>query len=186
VPLLAKYSYNGPADKAGIIPGDFITAVNGRQVQSTDELVRVVGDIKPGSIARIELIRNGTTMNVSAKIELRDANVASNNANIFPGVSVISLKSDSIDQEQIPAGVRGVLAIDVLAKSPAATMGVKTGDIITKINGKNISDLADFYKTLAKESEKKLVFTLNRDGQTIETLAYVKSKYIVRAKRQHH
>jgi len=92
VPLLAKYSYNGPADKAGIIPGDFITAVNGRQVQSTDELVRVVGDIKPGSIARIELIRNGTTMNVSAKIELRDANVASNNANIFPGVSVISLK----------------------------------------------------------------------------------------------
>jgi len=65
-------------------------------------------------------------------------------------------------------------------------MGVKTGDIITKINGKNISDLADFYKTLAKESEKKLVFTLNRDGQTIETLAYVKSKYIVRAKRQHH
>ena len=45
---------------------------------------------------------------------------------------------------------------------------------ITKINNKNISDLKDFYELLAKESEKKLVFTVNRNGQTVETLAYVR------------
>jgi len=112
-------------------------------------------------------------MTVSAKIDLRDDTVASNNANLFPGVTVISLKSDSVDQSQIPSGVRGALVIDVLARSPAASMGLRTGDIITKINGKSLKDIKEFYEILAKEAGKKLVFTVNRDNQTIETLAYV-------------
>jgi len=53
-------------------------------------------------------------------------------------------------------------------------MGLQSGDIITKLNGKNIDNLRDFYELLAKESEKKLVFTVNRNGQTVETLAYVR------------
>jgi len=91
---------NGPADKAGILPGDFITAVNGKTIQSTDELVRVVGDIKPGSTVKLEFIRSGVVMTANTKIELRDNAIASNNANIFPGVTVISLKSDSVDQKK--------------------------------------------------------------------------------------
>ncbi|WP_158905588.1 Do family serine endopeptidase [Rectinema subterraneum] len=164
---------NGPADKAGLLPGDFVTAVDGKSVASTDDLVRMIGDIKAGTAAKLDIIRRGSQMTLSAKIELRDATVASNNANIFPGVTVISLKSDSVDQKQVPAGLRGALVVDVLAKSPAATMGLRTGDVITKINGKNVSDLKQFYETLAKEGRNKLVFTINRDGQTVETLAYV-------------
>ena len=164
---------DGPADKAGILPGDFITAVDGKAVQSTNDLVRVVGDIKPGTTAKFTLIRRGNTMTVSVKIDLRDDTVASNNANLFPGVTVISLKSDSVDQSQIPSGVRGALVIDVLARSPAASIGLRTGDIITKINGKSLKDIKEFYEILAKEAGKKLVFTVNRDNQTIETLAYV-------------
>jgi len=164
---------NGPADKAGLLPGDFVTAVDGKSVASTDDLVRMIGDIKAGASAKLDIIRRGSQMTLSAKIELRDATVASNNANIFPGITVISLKSDSVDQKQVPAGLRGALVVDVLAKSPAATMGLRTGDVITKINGKNVSDLKEFYETLAKEGRNKLVFTINRDGQTVETLAYV-------------
>lgn len=171
--LVGQVFLNGPADKAGILPGDFITAVNGKTVQSVDELVRIVGDIKAGSTADFDIIRVGTPMSISAKVDLRNNSVAANNSNIFPGVTVISLKSDSVDQKQIPSGVHGVLAVDVLAKSPAATMGLRTGDIITKINGKNVGNLKNFYEILAKENGKKLVFTVNRDNQTVDTLAYV-------------
>ncbi len=171
--FLGQVFLGGPADKAGMLPGDFITAVDGKTVQSTDDLVRVVGDIKAGTTAKFNLIRRGTPMILSAKVDLRNDTVASNNANIFPGVTVISLKSDSVDQKQVPSGVRGALVVDVLARSPAATMGLRTGDIVTKINGKSVSDIKDFYETLAKESGKKLVFTVNRDNQNIETLAYV-------------
>ncbi|MEN6490860.1 MAG: PDZ domain-containing protein, partial [Rectinema sp.] len=171
--LVGHVFLDGPASKAGILPGDFITAVDGKAVQSTDDLVRTVGDIKAGTTARFDLIRRGISMTISAKVDLRNNTVAANNANIFPGVTVISLKSDSVDQTQLPAGVRGALVVDILAKSPAATMGLRTGDIITKINGKSVNDLKDFYEILNKESGKKLVFTVNRDGQTAETLAYV-------------
>jgi len=171
--LVGHVFLDGPASKAGILPGDFITAVDGKAVQSTDDLVRTVGDIKAGTTARFDLIRRGISMTISAKVDLRNNTVAANNANIFPGVTVISLKSDSVDQTQLPAGVRGALVVDILAKSPAATMGLRTGDIITKINGKSVNDLKDFYEILNKESGKKLAFTVNRDGQTAETLAYV-------------
>jgi S1-C subfamily serine protease len=103
------------------LPGDFISAVDGKAVQSTDDLVRTVGDIKAGTTARFDLIRRGISMTISAKVDLRNNTVAANNANIFPGVTVISLKSDSVDQTQLPAGVRGALVVDILAKSPAAT-----------------------------------------------------------------
>jgi len=170
--FVAHVFSNGPAYKAGILPGDFITAVNGTPVQSSDELVRIVGDIKAGVTARFEIIRKNTPLTVEAKVDLRNNAIASNNSLIFPGLTVISLKSDSVDQKQIPSGIKGVLVVDVLAKSPAATMGVRADDIITKINGKSVSDLKDFYDLLAKESGKKLTYSINRDGQNIETLAY--------------
>ncbi|MCX7775710.1 MAG: Do family serine endopeptidase [Spirochaetaceae bacterium] len=172
--LVGSVFIGGPADKAGILPGDFITAVNGKPVTSTDELVRLIGDLNAGSTATIELLRQGKAMTVTVKIELRNPQIASNNADIFPGASFLSLKSDSIDKKKLPAGVsKGVVVIDVLAKSPAATMGLRTGDIVTRINGREIDDLRTFYAVLGQEGRKKLVFTLNRDGQTVETLAYL-------------
>jgi len=171
--LVGDIFLKGPADKSGILPGDFITAVNGNPVQSTDDLVRVVGDIKAGSSAKFDLIRSGKQITIEAKIDLRNDSIASNNALIFPGATLLSLKSDSVDQKQIPDGVKGVLVADVLAKSPAATMGLQSGDIITKVNGKDVNNLKDYYDLIAKNLGKKLVYTLNRNGQTVETLAYV-------------
>ncbi len=171
--LIGHVFIDGPADKAGILPGDFITAVNGKTVETTEDLVRLVGDLKAGSTARFDLIRRGTSMSLNATIELRDKNIAGNNAKIFPGATLISLKSDSVTKKDLPAGVKGALVVDVLAKSPAAVMGLRAGDIVTRINGRAIGDLREFYDVLAKEGRSRLVFTVNRDGQLVETLAYV-------------
>lgn len=171
--LVGHVFIDGPADKAGILPGDFITAVNGKAVETTEDLVRLVGDLKAGTTARFDLIRRGSPLTISAKIDLRDKNIAGNNANIFPGATLISLKSDSVTKKDLPAGIKGALIVDVLARSPAASMGLRAGDIVTRINGKPVSDLREFYEVLAKERHNRLVFTVNRDGQTVETLAYV-------------
>jgi Do/DeqQ family serine protease len=164
----------GPADKSGILPGDFVISLNGSAIASEDDFVRKVGDIPAGSTAEINLVRNGTEMAVSAKIELRDKNVASNNKDLFPGVTVISLSSDSIDKSKLPNGVKGVLVADVASRSPASVMGVKTGDILQKVNDKEVNTLNAFYSAINDKSVKKLTFTVLRDGQTLDTLAYVK------------
>jgi len=167
---------NSPADKGGILPGDFITSIASFQVKSQDELVRKVGDVPAGTSVDFELIRGGKKLSVQVKIDLRDKNVAGNYKEIFPGMSVISLNSDRVDQKKLPAGSSGgVLVSDVLAKSPASVMGVKPGDIIVQVNDKKVNGLASFFTFLNDPKDKKLRFTVIREDQTIDTLAFNKN-----------
>lgn len=174
--FVANVYKNGPAAKGGILPGDFIVAVGGAEVKSQDELVRRVGDIPAGTTTAIEVIRNGKQISLKVKIDLRDKNVASNNKDQYPGLSVISLDSDSVDQAQLPGGSKGgVLVTDVVAKSPASVMGLKMGDIIVKVNEKKFQGVGEFYRAINDDADKKLVFTVIRDEQTIDTLAFNKN-----------
>ena len=57
--FVAHVFKNGPADKGGILPGDFITGIAGVDIKSQDELVRKVGDIPAGTSAEFDIIRGG-------------------------------------------------------------------------------------------------------------------------------
>jgi len=174
--FVAHVFKNGPADKGGILPGDFITGISGVEVKSQDELVRKVGDIPAGTSAEFDVIRAGKKLSLRVKIELRDKNVASNNKDLFPGLSAISLESDSVDKAKIPSGTSGgILVTDVVAKSPASLMGVKPGDIIVKVNDRKIDGLISFYSIINDPKEKKLTFTVVREDQTLDTLAFNKN-----------
>ncbi|MCE1195135.1 Do family serine endopeptidase [bacterium] len=174
--FVANVYKNGPAYKGGILPGDYIVAVGGADVKSQDELVRRVGDIPAGTTTTIDVMREGKRVSLKVKIDLRDKNVASSNKDQYPGLSVISLESDSVDQAQLPGGSKGgVLVTDVVAKSPASVMGVKMGDIIVKVNDKKIQGVGEFYRAVNSDADKKMIFTVIRDEQTIDTLAFNKN-----------
>ena len=174
--FVAHVFKNGPAYKAGILPGDYITGIDGVEVKSQDELVRKVGDIPAGSSANVDLIRGGKKMSLKVKIDLRDKNVASNNKDLFPGLSVISLDSESVDKTKIPeSGKGGIIVTDVIAKSPASVMGLKAGDIIIKVNERKVEGLIWFYALLNDPDVKKLTFTVVREDQIIDTLAFNKN-----------
>ncbi len=174
--FVAHVFKNGPAYKAGILAGDYITGIGGVNVKSQDELVRKVGDIPAGTTMTIDLIRGGKKMSLKAKIDLRDKNVASNNKDLFPGLSVLSLQSESVDQSKIPESAKGgIIVTDVVAKSPASVMGLKSGDIIIKVNDKKVEGLIWFYATINDPAVKKLAFTVVREEQIIDTLAYNKN-----------
>ena len=174
--FVAHVFKNGPADKGGILPGDFITGIAGVEIKSQDELVRKVGDIPAGTTAAFDIIRAGKKLSLRVKIELRDKGVASNNKDLFPGLSAISLESDSVDKTKVPDGTKGgILVTDVVAKSPASIMGVKPGDIIIKVNDRKIDGLISFYSIINDQKEKKLTFTVVREEQTLDTLAFNKN-----------
>jgi len=174
--FVAHVYLNGPASKGGILPGDFITSIGGTDIKSQDELVRKVGDIPAGTTTDIEVIRGGKKVNLKVKIDLRDKNVASNNKDLFPGLSVISLDSESVDKSKVPEKAKGgIIVTDVIAKSPASVMGLKAGDIILKVNDKKVEGLIWFYAMLNDPGVKKLSFTLVREDQIVDTLAFNKN-----------
>lgn len=173
--FVANVFTGGPAASAGVLAGDFVLSINGSAVKSQEDLTRRVGDIPAGSTATLEILRNGKAQTLKVKIAKRDSSVASSNKDIFPGLSILSLKSESIDQKKLPKDVSGgVLVADVVAKSPASVMGVKAGDIIVAVNGVKLDGAGNFFEELNNPKHAKLSFTVVRDGQKVDTLAFNK------------
>lgn len=56
-------------------------------------------------------------------------------------------------------------------KSPAASLRLQNGDVITAVNGKVVKNLADFYSELAN-AEKSVNFDVYTNGGTITTGTY--------------
>ncbi|HRY54759.1 MAG TPA: Do family serine endopeptidase [Spirochaetia bacterium] len=162
-----------PAQKGGFLVGDLVLRADGELVKTQDQLARVVGDIPAGDSAAFQVLRDGKKLDLEVRIEARTEGSA-NDSNLFPGMDVLSLKSESVQESKLPKGASGVLVANVQNKTPAATIQVKVGDIITEVNDKPISSLRDFYRAINDPKAKEMVFTLIRDGSTIKSLAYVK------------
>jgi serine protease Do len=62
--LVQNAESGGPADKAGIEPGDIITKVDGRVVEKTGDLPRMIGDTKPGTKTTLQVFRRGSTKDI--------------------------------------------------------------------------------------------------------------------------
>ncbi len=69
--IVAGVLQGGPADKAGIKPGDVLLAVNGQEITDTTRLLNVIAQIKPGTDAKIRLMRKNKEMQVDVMIGKR-------------------------------------------------------------------------------------------------------------------
>jgi len=69
--IVAGVLQGGPADKAGIKPGDVLTSVNGEAITDTTRLLNVIAQIKPGTDARIHLVRKNKDMDLDVLIGKR-------------------------------------------------------------------------------------------------------------------
>jgi len=73
---VAQVVQGGPADEAGLQPGDVIQKVNGQNVTTNDEVVKAIKDTKPGSTINLEVWSAGVKKLVSIKVQERPANVS--------------------------------------------------------------------------------------------------------------
>ncbi|MEX3959896.1 serine protease DegQ [Trinickia symbiotica] len=69
--IVAGVLQGGPADKAGIKPGDVLLNVNGQDITDTTRLLNVIAQIKPGTDAKIRLKRKNKEMEVKVTIGKR-------------------------------------------------------------------------------------------------------------------
>ena len=73
--LIAQILRNGPADKAGIKPGDVIQKVNGIEAKTARVMVDLVADIQPGEDVKIEFTRDGNSQTVHVEVIERPTNL---------------------------------------------------------------------------------------------------------------
>ena len=154
---------DSPAEKAGILPGDVVTGINGNPIQDMNQLVQTVGDLAPGQSASFDVFRDGKTMKKTVVIEPRGKESEMSGRKLWPGFVVTPLTADIRDQMDLAPSLEGLVVINVEAKSTGDIAGLKLYDVLKSINGKPVRSIADFYHTLNDQSgEVKLTFV--REG----------------------
>ena len=69
--LIASVLREGPADKAGIKPGDILIAVNGKSVKNSSEMLNLVAALPPGETVTVTVIRNKQEKSIPVKVGVR-------------------------------------------------------------------------------------------------------------------
>ncbi|MCL2067312.1 MAG: Do family serine endopeptidase [Treponema sp.] len=170
--LASQVFLGSPADRGGIKPGDFITHVDGREARGVNQLTMMVGDLKPGDRATFTVIRDRAPRDIQVRIEARSDQVASDNKNLWPGVTAVPLNDQIRDSLSLDKDAGGLYVALVITGSPSDIIGLRQGDRIVSINGENIRDIASYYRLLRERTDSELWFGLIRGESTLETLKF--------------
>ncbi len=157
--VLVTEAFEGdPAEKAGIRARDIITSVNGRPVEDTRDLTRLIAGLSVGQKAAVKVLRNGRreTFEVTIarreeeKILSRKGEDRKKEENLGIRVSEISpeiARRYSISEKD------GVMVMDVESGSKAEAAGLMAGDIVKEINHETIGSVEDFGRIIDEVDE---------------------------------
>jgi serine protease Do len=161
--------YKGsPADRAGLRPGDYVTAVGSTAIVDANQLTQVIGSMEAGKTSSMSIIRFGEQKTLSVKVGERDAkDTVAQGKNLWPGMTVVNIDDQIRQEARIPRGVRGVVVGSLVNQdTPASIAGFRPGDVITAVNGKPVRNMMDFYRAL-NEGGTNASFKIVRDGTEI-------------------
>jgi serine protease Do len=171
--LIQDVTAGSPADKAGIKTGDVIRKINGQTVSDRDQLTAMVTNMDPGSVATLDILRDGHPMTIKVTLGERPADLAvtaggpsSISQGTLRGITVQNLTPALRDQLSLPSNVTGVVISDLDQNSPAAQAGLQQGDVIESINRKPVRTTAEFNK-LAADAKGQTLLRINRQGNGV-------------------
>lgn len=137
----------GAAEKAGLQPGDIVTAVNQSKVMAANYLSDLIGELSPGTHATITLLRKGKRETVPVTIGSRNDIIPP--AKTRFGADLASLTPELRMRLRLPQSFYGVAVQAVTPGGQAKKSGLAPGDIIVESQGDPDNSPGDFYRDLA-------------------------------------
>ncbi|TSE34179.1 DegQ family serine endoprotease [uncultured Azonexus sp.] len=154
-----------PAAKAGIEPGDIILRFDGKPIEKSADLPRIVGNTKPGTRAAVEVWRRGATKTLTLTVgtfeeETAAAPAEPKVAKAGPlGLTVRELTADERRERKVAGGV---FVAEV--GGPAAAAGVRAGDVIVGVGNQSVAGVREFERAVADWPKGRPVTLLIRRG----------------------
>jgi len=165
--LVSAVEPKSPADKAGVKTGDIILAVDGRDIENSIDLPRIIGESRPGTAVTIKVWRQGETRELRASLgEAPAEKVARADSESKSKPSKLGLALRPLTEEerkQIEA--EGGLFVEQ-SEGPAARAGVQAGDVILAFNNQPVKSV-DQLRRLVDRSRGSVALLIQREGNKI-------------------
>lgn len=167
----------GPAAEAGMVAGDVILSFDGKDVEDTRSLVRIVGNTEVGKAVRVVVFRDGKTQTLKVVLGRRES---AETAEVVPastqpgkpqeqesyGMRLAGIDDEVRLQLNLSEDAAGIAVLEVDQDSDAWEKGLRPGDVIAEIGQKPVStpdDLAQSFEA-AQEAGRNSVLLLVRRG----------------------
>ncbi|MBU0855086.1 MAG: DegQ family serine endoprotease [Gammaproteobacteria bacterium] len=140
--LVANVEQGSPADRAGLLAGDVVLSVDGRDVSDSFDLPKVIGNLEPGRQVALKVWRQGAERMLNATLgEQNDGEVLAQDepsqekGPIRDKLGLAVRPLTGAESQQLGVN-RGVVVADVAG--PAAQAGIQPGDAILAVNGQPV------------------------------------------------
>jgi serine protease Do len=165
--LVSAVEPKSPADKAGVRTGDIIVAVDGRDIENSVDLPRVIGETRPGTTVKLKVWRQGETHELRASLGEAPAEKvarADSESKAKPGKLGLALRPLT-EEERKQIEAEGGLLVEQ-SEGPAARAGVQVGDVILAFNNQPVKSV-DQLRRLVDRSRGSVALLIQREGNKI-------------------
>lgn len=171
--LITEVAPESPAELAGLVSGDVVTAIDGVAVQDPEALNYRIATKPVGSKAELTLWRSGAEMVASLPLDappsVADRQVAIAGNTRFAGTVAAELNPALAQDLGLGFSTQGIAVMEVEPGSPADRMGLQEGDVIRALNGMEIRDIETF-ESLASQRPRSWQIILQRGGSIIRSV----------------
>ena len=167
--LIRNVDAGSPAKIAGVLPGDILLKINGREIdgrfpEQLPAIMSYIASLPIGSDVKLEIMRDGKILEKTAKSEELESRVGREYALEKWGAGMREITKPFARQEKITADSR-LMVIGIRRGFPFELAGIEPGDIIISVNRKKVSDSKDLqaaYDEFVK-NKKDMLFGVLRN-----------------------
>ncbi len=164
---IAEVEPDSPADKAGFKHGDVVVKLDGKSVDTPQDIRESLRSLNEAKEMEVEILRDGQPMTLKVTPEKRGFMRAFRMGQPYIGVNLQNLDADLAAYFKVDPNA-GVLIARVEPDSPAAEAGIRSGDILSHIDGKKVSNKEDVSGVIGESDSETVELTILRHGNEMK------------------